>query len=310
MAQLRPQLLGDVRGQRSDHQHERLRHRPRQPALGRDDAGQVVVALGQLRDRGVEAQVLHVARDAVHRLREHTGGLGVRLDLTDRQFACRLVDDVAPDPLQQAEGADDGAGLPRARDVQRAHRHLVQAECVGAVGVEHVVGGHRVAQRLAHLPVLAGHDLAVVGPHPVRSFDDLFGRHEDTPLVAVGVSLDVPLVEQAPERLGRADMTEVEEHLVPEPRVEQVQHRVLHTADVQVDAARVRCGTRPHPVALVLRVDEAVCVRRVQVAQLVPARTRPLRHRVGLAAVYLRPVTEIERDGRPFGRAGQRRLRI
>jgi hypothetical protein len=31
----------------------------------------------------------------------------------------------------------------------------------------------------------------------------------------------------------------LEEHLVPEPGVEQVQHGVLDTADVEVDAARV-----------------------------------------------------------------------
>ena len=57
---------------------------------------------------------------------------------------------------------------------------------------------------------------------------------------------------------------EVEQHLVPEARVQQVQHRVLDTADVEIDAARVGHagggtldGLRVlgHPVPLVLRVD-------------------------------------------------------
>jgi hypothetical protein len=73
--------------------------------------------------------------------------------------------------------------------------------------------------------------------------------------------------------------------LVPEPRVQQVQDGVLDAADVQVDAAGVTGarGVRAQPVALDLGVDEALVVLRVEVAQLVPARAGPLRHRVGLA---------------------------
>ena len=51
-------------------------------------------------------------------------------------------------------------------------------------------------------------------------------------------------------------MAQVEEHLVPEPRVQQVQHRVLDAADVQVDAAGILRPVlgrpRAHPVCLVL----------------------------------------------------------
>jgi hypothetical protein len=49
---------------------------------------------------------------------------------------------------------------------------------------------------------------------------------------------DVALVEQPAERLLELTVAEVVQHLVPEPRVQQVQHRVLDAADVQVDAAR------------------------------------------------------------------------
>ncbi len=55
---------------------------------------------------------------------------------------------------------------------------------------------------------------------------------------------------------------------MPEARVEQVQHRVLRAAYVQVDR---------HPVLLGLLVDQGLCIPRVNVAQVVPAAARPLR---------------------------------
>ena len=69
-------------------------------------------------------------------------------------------------------------------------------------------------------------------------------------------------------------MAEVEQHLVPESRVKQVQHRVLGAADVEVHR---------HPVVLFVLGDEGAAVVRVNVAQIVPAATGPLRHRIGFA---------------------------
>ena len=105
-------------------------------------------------------------------------------------------------------------------------------------------------------------------------------------------------------------MAQVVQHLVPEAGVQQVQHRVLGAADVQVDAAAVALPLRAHPVALVLGVDERLVVGGIEVAQLVPARPRPLRHRVGLAAVGLGALAQVERDLDPVGGPGQRRHRL
>ena len=183
----------------------------------------------------------------------------------------------------------------------------VQAERVGAVALAHLVGRHHVVQRLAHLPVLTTDGRAVPRETTVRALHDLLGWHVEAARVGVGVGLDVALVEQPPERLHRADLAQVEQHLLPHPRVQQVQHRVLDAADVQVDAAGVagpgRVGT--HPVLLDLGIDEPLVVLRVQVAQVVPARARPLRHRVGLAPVLPGFVTV---DAHPVVGAGQRRL--
>ena len=132
------------------------------------------------------------------------------------------------------------------------------------------------------------------------------------PSVKAG-GLDVALAEVRAERLVAAEVAQVVQHLVPEARVEQVQHGVLDAADVEVDAARVagagrgagdRLGARPHPVGLVLGVDERRGVRRVEVAQVVPARPGPVGHRVRLAAVAAgaAAVAEVEVDVHPLVR--------
>ena len=83
---------------------------------------------------------------------------------------------------------------------------------------------------------------------------------------------------------------------------------MLDAADVHVGAAADLTLTRTHPVGQVLLAGETLGVRRVGVAHLVPARARPLRHRVGLAAVALGTITQVEGDIHPFLGATQRSL--
>ncbi len=140
--------------------------------------------------------------------------------------------------------------------------------------------------------------------------DDLGGLDRLAAVVAVGVGLDVALVEQAMKRLERADMAQVEQDLVPEAGVQQVQHGVLDATDIQVDTAGVAFVLGAHPVLLDLGIDEGIGVGRIEVAQLVPARPRPLGHDVDFATVGGRAVAEVEFDVEPLGGACQRRHRI
>src|SRR5699024_8365104 len=97
------------------------------------------------------------------------------------------------------------------------------------------------------------------------------------------------------------------------PRVQQVEHRVLDSTDVEVDDARVvgavdlRTGARP--VARVLQCTHLVGVGGDDVAQLVPARSRPLRHDVGVAGEgpATESVVQVQLDVEPVGGLGQRR---
>ena len=90
---------------------------------------------------------------------------------------------------------------------------------------------------------------------------------------------------------------------------------MLDTADVEVDAAGmwaavVAHGLWAHPIALDFGIDELLLVGRVEVAQLVPATAGPLRHDVGVAAVWLRAVAEVELDVGPPLQPIERALRV
>jgi hypothetical protein len=70
------------------------------------------------------------------------------------------------------------------------------------------------------------------------------------------------LIHQPHEWLGCADVTQIEQHLVPEARVQQVQHRVLDAADVEIDR---------HPISLLAGIDEAMRILRIAISQVIPA---------------------------------------
>ena len=99
---------------------------------------------------------------------------------------------------------------------------------------------------------------------------------------------------------------------MPETGVQQVQHSMLDTAHIEVDAAwvlRTAISLRPSPVLLVGKVAERIMIFGINVAQLVPRRTSPLGHHVGVAAVHFRPITQIELHVDPVRGLRQRRLR-
>ena len=98
----------------------------------------------------------------------------------------------------------------------------------------------------------------------------------------------MPCVSRFVERLGDPCQAEVAHHARPEPRIQQVQDRVLDAADVLVDR---------HPVVRAL-IDHGAVVARAGVAEEVPRRIDERVHRVrlatrGLAALRARAVEEL-----------------
>ena len=231
----------------------------------------MVVEDNQLRDRSVHAHVLVFDGDIGNRTSNQTLRLKICFFVGNGHFTGFLVQRVTPESLQETLRADDCTGFPRTRDIQRPHGHFVHAEHVGAIGVIHFVRGDDVLQRLAHLAVFAGHRLTLIGETCCLVAFDFVGGHILSTLVLEGVGLNVPLVEQRVVWLCVRHMTQVEENLLPEARVQQVKNRVLNATDVQVGATGFFAFARAHPVVEVLRRSQRLGVLRIGVAHFVPA---------------------------------------
>ena len=115
--------------------------------------------------------------------------------------------DEAIHPLEEAMRPRDTALAPLEGHLRRSGEEDVEPQGVGAELGDDVVRRDGVAFRLRH-------DLAVVVDHS--------------------------LGEQAGHRLVEIREAEVPHHLGPEPRIHEVQDRVLDPADVEVDGEPVR----------------------------------------------------------------------
>ncbi len=115
--------------------------------------------------------------------------------------------DQTPHAGEEPEAALEPGVGPLDLLLRRRHEHDVEADRVGAELLDHVVGIDDVALRLRH-------DLAVLEHHALR--------------------------QQARERLVDRRHAEVAEHAREEPRVDQVEDRVLDAADVEIDRSPVR----------------------------------------------------------------------
>ena len=137
---------------------------------------------------------------------------------------------------------NDALLVPVGRLLERPHEQLPEPQRVGTVLVDHRVGRDHVALALGHL-------LAVAGP-------------------------DHSLVAQDRERFLEVDQPGVEHHLGPHPRVQQMHHGVLGTADVEIDR---------QPVIRHRALERRAVVMWRGEAQKVPRRTGEAVERVGLA---------------------------
>ena len=256
-----------------------------------------VVEDHQLANRGVEAHVLDVARDLddglVHHLLNGFRSSFVNVDRSGIVVAHHR----APGAAEEAVHAFDALGLPRLHCIERAHEHFVQAKAIGTVVAHDVIGVHDVLEGLTHLRHnLLELDVGTLLEELAVLFFDFVSRDLGASGIFVSEGKNHALVEELLERFVGRDETEVEQDLVPETAVEQVEHGVFGTAHIEVHR---------HPVLFEFLREESVAVAGVDVAQVIPARSSPLRHGVRfadtLAAVL---VGHLE----PFGRVRERGL--
>ena len=164
----------------------------------------------------------------------------------------------APDPVEEPRSPLDARVAPLLVLLGGPHVEDVESQRVGAVARDRLVGRDDVPLRLRHLGAVA---------------------------------VDHPLREEPRERLAEAEEIHVVERLCEEPRVHQVQHRVLDPADVLLDG---------QPVVDDLLIPGRVVVPRVGVPQEVPGGVDERVHRVGLAPAV--PAAARARRRRPIPR--------
>mmetsp|Transcript_41348 Transcript_41348/g.109688 ORF Transcript_41348/g.109688 Transcript_41348/m.109688 type:complete len:644 (+) Transcript_41348:689-2620(+) len=218
----------------------------------REEEGEVGDGLGgQLFERGEVGREDHHLRDG--RVERH------RVDV-----ARHLADGLVHQPLRL---------LAHGRPLGDSAREGVDA-LLEAHDARDLLGLPRLDRlERAHEHLVEPHRIRAVRLDNVVGVDDVAARLGH--LLAVGAE-DHALVDELLERLLGRHQPEVVQHLVPEARVEEVEDGVLCATDVQVDR---------QPRLLGFGRDERVAIVWVGEAQVVPARARPLRHRVGLARV-------------------------
>ena len=205
-----------MRRKRREEQHERLEQRARASL----ELGQLVREHHHLGDGGVELQRLEILRDLLDRLVQQPPRLDRgRFGRHRAAQASVLFHVEPPHPVEEARDALHTRRAPRLHGLERAHEHLVEAHGVRPVLVDDLVGGDHVAPRLGHL--------------------------------AAVLPLDDALMDELHERLDRAHSADVVEHLVPEARIQQVEHSMLRPAHVEIDRHPVLLERRVHGGALV-----------------------------------------------------------
>ncbi len=100
------------------------------------------------------------------------------------------------------------------------------------------------------------------------------------------------------ERFRRRHISEIEQHFMPEARVHQMEHCMLRSADIEIDR---------HPIPLFIQIAEYRVVLRVDVAEIIPAASSPLRHRVCFASPFFSALRIDNSD--PVGSQSKRRFR-
>ena len=196
-----------------------------------------------------------------------------------------------PDIGQEPHHADNRVILPRFGAIKRPHIHLIGPESVDGVLIADFLRRDTVFVSFAHL-ARHGRQLLIgfgVERH-LLAIDIAHFNIMDVDINAAGIGIGIgrnhALVKQLLERLGCADIAKVKQDLVPETRVQKMQHRMFRAANIKVDCTR-------KGVAVLVR---AVCpigggiigcklgiILGIEIAQIIPARPRPVRHGVGIA---------------------------
>ena len=223
----------------------------------------------------MDDQVLLAARcDVLDRLREATL-LGLR------------IDDQPPNAIQEVPYSIDSLHAPRLGRLQRPHEHFIEPQRIGSILFDDSLRIDHILQRLGHLgnnPLKGLSGLNMLG-HSLGILLDQIDRDQCTALVFKCVRKDHPLIDEFLKRFGLRNISSIVQDLMPKPRIQQMKDRMFGSTDVKIDR---------HPGGLLLPIDKSTGTSRTDESQVIPTRSCPLGHRVGLASISLAIELNIE----------------
>ncbi|MNO67680.1 hypothetical protein D3C76_584900 [compost metagenome] len=158
----------------------------------------------QLADRCIEAQLLEVLGNLLERLMPGPFELvGAAVQGNLRANAAVLIHEQAPYAGEEAVDTFHTFFIPWLRCFQRPHEHFIDTKRIRAISFHNFIRVNDIAARFTHLFIV--------------------------------IAQDHPLVHQLVERLLRIHYTNIVQNLVPKTGIEQMQYRMLSSADVQVN---------------------------------------------------------------------------
>ncbi len=150
-----------------------------------------------------------------------------------------------PHAIQELAHPFDPVRVPRHRLIERPKKQLVHTKHIRSVVHDHVIGIH-------HIPLGFGH------------LRPSYREHQSM-RATFGVWLRAACL---------GDKTTIMQELIPKTRIQQVECRVFHPTVIEIHG-------KPPVHRFIAR--KRFGVFWVNIPQKVPARSRPVRHRVGLA---------------------------
>ena len=237
----------------------------------------MVIQHDQFGDSGIRPHTLNLFGNFGDSIVKQLKGLAVRSIVCNSNLPCIFINHIAPQPLQEPHPADDILGIPGTGFVNRPHAHLVQPESVSTILSAHFVRRDDIFKAFAHFAKLTADFLPLPGifRYTVHiPFLDFCSRDILPPGIRICICLNVPVIEKLVERFRGIHIPQVKKDFMPEPCIQQMKHRMFHTADIQVyptgiSCCRVMLGTKP--VCEFIFINHMRTVMRINITHIVPA---------------------------------------
>ena len=320
-----------MRSERRQQNRKRLQHR----AFVAFQSRQLVKAYHKRADGSIEREILYIVRNFLYRLVKRFKLVFRGRFVGNAHLAGFLVEEHVPVTAQELVLSVYSVRIPRLGLFQRSEEHLVHTQSIGAVTFDDIVGINDVEHRLRHFFDRPSADILPVFENKLRigelrppcaesvnvenvvadyvhvhmqflSFVTVLEsvRNElvraDDPVNEIRTSLNHTLIDEFLERFRLADVSEIVQEHIPEPRIHEVACSVFDTSDVKVYVLPIFVGLFGYQLLVVMRVH---------VTQVVSRRSSKTGHRTQFERLSLYAMPALDTCKRRFAAFGRRKIR-